>query len=108
MAARVMRVHAQIMPQPMRKERHARPLLKDLLLPTLQDPDTQQPLYRDLVRHSMHIVPQHSLRQHLSANLLHLQHDIVDLPTLLAKLPLDGKRPRDVRSIAPKLPTRIQ
>lgn len=102
-----MRVHAQVVSQPMREERHTCPFLKDFLFFTFQDPNVQQPLNRNPMRLRMHIVPHHPLRQHLRTLPLHLQHNIINLPTLAAKRPLDRKCPRDIRRIAPKLATRI-
>lgn len=107
MAAGVMRVHAQIMAETMREESDASPILTDLLLIALQDAHTQQPLDRNLMRHRMHIIPQHALPQHLQTSFLHPQHHVIHPPTLPTKPPPYRKRPRDIRRIAPILPSRI-
>ena len=107
-AARVMRVHAQVVPQAVREKRHARALREDVRLSPLQDPQTEQALDRDLVRPRVHGVPHHARRDQRRALPLHPQHDVVHRPALRREAAPHGERPRDVGGIAAPLGARVQ
>ena len=108
MPTRVMRVHAQVMPQPMREKRHARPALENLRLLPPEDAQLQESLDGDLMRPRMHMVPHYALREHFRTLLLHAKNNIVDLPAFPIELSADGECPRDVCRVTVVFPACVE
>lgn len=88
----IMRVHAQIMPQPVREEGDARPRLHDLLLIALEDSDGKQPLNGDLVGAEVHVIPEDARLEHADTLALHAEGDVVDCAGLGGELAREGER----------------
>ena len=74
----VVRVHAEVVSQPMGHERDARPLLQDLARVALQDAQLEKPIDEDFVCQLVDAIPEDAGFQHGDGLALHLEDDLVD------------------------------
>lgn len=75
----------------MREERHARSTLEDVFFVALEDTEREEAVDGDFVGLKVDIVPHNALFEHLGADVLHFQDDVVDCSALRAEFAGDGE-----------------
>lgn len=110
MAARIVRIHAEVVAQTVREEGRRDARCKKILcgVGIVQDAELQEPSDGDLVRGNVNIVPEYIFTQHVRALLLHLEHEVVDGQAVRGEFAVDRVRPRDIRCVAVILATGIE
>lgn len=91
MTTSIMSIHSQVVSEAVREEGHTRSSLKDVFLITLKDTQVQESFNGNLVSSKVNIIPYHTLLEHVDADLLHLQDDVVDCSTFRGELAIYWK-----------------
>lgn len=109
-AARVVRVHAQVVAQAVREEGDAGARLEDVVggEAGAQDAQVLQPRDGDLVRELVDRVPEDARFERRDALLLHREDDAVDGAALVVEGAAQRERARDVRGVVVDLAAGVQ
>src|SRR6266487_1933097 len=89
MAAGIMCIHTQIVTETMREESYTRSSLQNILFFALKNTQLEESFDCNSVCFEVNIVPHYTLLEHVGADMLHLEDNIVDCSTFRAKFASD-------------------
>ena len=82
------------MAKTMRKERYASSGFQDIFFRALQDTEGEEDFDGDLVSCEVDVVPEDAFFEHVGADMLHLEDNVIDSSAFRAKFAIDRERSR--------------